>query len=197
MNVLVILGHQHPGSFCHAIAAAAVETLQAAGHEVVFHDLYAEGFDPVLPHEEIPKTAQLPPHIQRHCEEVRKAGGYVIVHPNWWAMPPAMLKGWIDRVLRQGVAYDFGPEGVIGHLKGKTALVFTTSNTPREEELARFGDPLENLWKTCIFGFCGVERFCRRNFEPIILSTFEQRTQWLAEVRQLVAQWFPPTGPHP
>ncbi len=85
----------------------------------------------------------------------------------------------------------FGPQGVIEHLQGKTALVFTTSNTPRDEELARFGDPLENLWKTCIFGFCGVQRFCRRNFEPIILSTHPQRTQWLAEVRRLVAEWFP------
>ncbi len=194
MNVLVILANQHQGSFCHAIAAAATETLQASGHEVVFHDLYAEGFDPVLPHEEIPKTAPLPPVIQQHCQEVRQADGYVIVHPNWWAMPPAILKGWIDRVFRQGVAYEFGPQGVIEHLQGKSALVFTTSNTPRDEELARFGDPLENLWKTCIFGFCGVQRFCRRNFEPIILSTHPQRTQWLAEVRRLVAEWFPRSG---
>ena len=55
MRVLVILGHQRPGSFCHAIATAAVEQLRTGGHQVVFHDLYEERFDPILPDAEIPK----------------------------------------------------------------------------------------------------------------------------------------------
>ncbi len=194
MNVLVILGHQRAGSFCHAIATTAIEELKAAGHEVVFHDLYQEGFDPILPHEEIPRTAQVHPVVRQHCDELIKADGYVVVHPNWWAQPPAILKGWIDRVLRQGVAYEFGPSGeVIGHLKGKRAVVFTTSNTPRDVELRWFGDPLENLWKTCIFGFCGVEDFVRRNFEPIITSTLEQRRAWLEDVRAIIRERFAPS----
>jgi len=190
VKILLILGHQHPGSFNHAIALAAMDELRELGHEVIYHDLYAEGFDPVLPHEEIPKDAPKDAVIERHCEEVRAAGGYVVVHPNWWAMPPAILKGWIDRVLCQGVAYDFGDGGVIGRLKGKRAVIFTTSNTPRDVELKVFGDPLENLWKTCIFGFCGVDDFCRRNFESIILSTADQRKEWLEEVRRIIRQRF-------
>jgi len=61
MNVLVIIGHQNPGSFCHAIAGAAIEELSACGHEVIYHDLYREGFDPILPHAEIPKDAPSTP----------------------------------------------------------------------------------------------------------------------------------------
>ncbi|NOX56342.1 MAG: NAD(P)H-dependent oxidoreductase [Planctomycetes bacterium] len=194
MKVLVIIGHQHPGSFCHAIAATAVETLKDLGHEVVFHDLYEEGFDPILRHEELPKEAKLDSTVQQHVNEVVAADGYVVVHPNWWGQPPAILKGWVDRVLRQGYCYEFGPEGPIGLLKGKKALVLTTSNTPRDVELAVYGDPLENLWKTCIFGFCGVTDFLRRNFESIILSTPEQRRQWLEEVRQLVKERFAAAG---
>jgi len=191
MKVLVIIGHQHPGSFCHAIAETAVEELQAAGHEVIYHDLYQEGFDPILPHKEIPKDAPLDPVVRRHCDEVVAADGYVVVHPNWWAMPPAVLKGWLDRVFRQGVVYEFGDKGaVVGHLKGKTAVVITTSNTPRDMEMKLFGDPLENLWKACVFEFCGVQDFYRRNFESIILSTLEQRQAWLAEVRQIIQQRF-------
>ena len=87
--------------------------------------------------------------------------------------------------------YRFGPNGVVQNLKGKRALVITTSNTPREDELRLFGDPLENLWKACIFGFVGVEDFQRRNFESIILSTVEQRQGWLEEVRRLVHERFP------
>ncbi len=192
MNILVILAHQRQGSFCHAIAATAVEQLHAAGHEVVFHDLYQEGFDPILPDAEIPKGAPLDPVVGQHCREVSQADGYVIVHPNWWAMPPAILKGWLDRVLRQGVAYEFAAEGVVGLLRGKSALVLTTSNTPREDELRLFGDPLENLWKACIFNFCGVEDVERRNFESIILSTPEQRAGWLAEIRRTIQRRFPP-----
>jgi NAD(P)H dehydrogenase (quinone) len=191
MKVLVVLGHQHVGSFCHAIAAAAVEELRAAGHEVIYHDLYEERFDPVLPHEEVPKTAEVDPMIRRHCDEVRAADGYVVVHPNWWAMPPAILKGWVDRVFRQGVVYEFGPNGVVQHLAGRKAVVFTTSNTPRDMELSLYGDPLENLWKTCVFGLVGVQDFHRRNFESIIMSSPEQRCEWLEEVRRTIRQRFP------
>jgi len=193
MNVYVLIGHQNQGSFCHAIAAAAVDELTAAGHEVVYHDLYAENFDPILPHEEIPQDAPLDPLVERHCREVAAADGYVVVHPNWWAMPPAILKGWLDRVLRQGVAYQFGPAGVEPLLKGKRAVVITTSNTPREDELRLFGDPLENLWKACVFNFCGVEdlSFFRRNFESIILSTPDHRRKWLDEVRSIIRRRFP------
>ncbi len=191
MNVYILLGHQHPGSFCHAIAATAIEELAAAGHEVVFHDLYAEKFDPVLPHDEIPKGAPVDPVVEQHCREITAADGYIIVHPNWWAMPPAILKGWLDRVLRQGVAYQFGPAGVEPLLTGRRAVVFTTSNTPRDDELRLFGDPLENLWRACICNFCGIADFHRRNFEPVIMSTPEDRRVWLTEVRATVRERFP------
>ncbi len=191
MNTVVIIGHQRPGSFNHAIAAAAVEELQSLGHEVVFHDLYAEKFDPILPHEEVRPDFELDSVLRRHCDEVLAADGLVVVHPNWWGMPPAMLKGWIDRVFRQGTVYSFTAAGVTSKLAGKRALVLTTSNTPREDELRLYGDPLENLWKNCIFGLLGVDDFARRNFESIILSTPEQRAAWLEEVRHLVRERFP------
>jgi NAD(P)H dehydrogenase (quinone) len=191
MNILAIIGHQNPGSFCHAIAATAIEELKKAGHTVVYHDLYAENFDPILPHAEIPRDAALDPVVARHCREVQKADGYLFVHPNWWAMPPAILKGWLDRVWRQGVVYQFGPGGVEHLVGGRRGVVFTTSNTPRDDELRLYGDPLENLWKTCIFGMVGIEDFCRRNFESVIMSTPDQRAGWLEEVRRIVRERFP------
>ena len=157
---------------------------------MIYHDLYAEKFVPLLYEEEIPRDAEIPPEIERHIEEVLSADGYIVVHPNWWAMPPAMLKGWIDRVIRQGSMYKFGPNGLEGLLGGRKAVVFTTSNTPREDELRLYSDPLENLWKTCIFGFCGLTDFTRRNFESMIMSTPEQRESWLMEVRNIVRKKF-------
>jgi len=191
MKIYTLIGHQQTGSFCHAITATAIEQLAAAGHEVVYHDLYEEQFDPILPHDEIPGEAEPDPVVRQHCDEILAADGFIIVHPNWWGQPPAILRGWQDRVLRQGTIYRFTAEGVQSKLAGKRALVITTSNTPRDDELRLFGDPLENLWKNCVFGLLGVEDFTRRNFESIIMSTPEQREGWLEEVRELARKCFP------
>ncbi len=191
MKILVIIGHQHKGSFCHAIAETVVEEIKGAGQDVTFHDLYEEKFDPILPHEEIEADlADVDPVVREHLQEVMESHGYVIIHPNWWGQPPAILKGWVDRVLRKGAVYEFTEAGAKGLLEEKTVVVLTTSNTPRQIELAQFGDPLQNLWMTCIFGLCGVVDFYRRNFEPIIESTPEQREKWLKEVGKIIRQRF-------
>lgn len=189
MKALVILGHQNPAdSFNRAIADVVIETLTAAGADVVFHNLYEENFDPILTQEELKGEGELDPIVKQHCDELLAADALVVIHPNWWAMPPAILKGWVDRVFRQGVIYRFGPEGPIGELKRKKALILTTSNTPREAELELYGDPLENLWKTCICALCGIEAddFLRRNFESVIMSDQAEREKWLEDTRQLV-----------
>ena len=107
MKVSVILAHPQKGSFNSAIALTTVDQLKRNGHEVRFHDLYEENFDPILKDTEIPKNADLPGSVADHCREIAEAQGIVIVHPNWWGQPPAILKGWIDRVMRPGVAYEF------------------------------------------------------------------------------------------
>jgi len=196
MRVLVILGHPSPESFNAAIARTVVSRIRQNGHKPIFHDLYAEGFDPLLPASEIARDATLPPKIAAHCRELAEADGVVVVHPNWWGQPPAILKGWIDRVIRPGLAYQFeegdSGEGVpVGLLKARAAVVLNTSNTsePRENEI--FGDPLERLWKDCIFDFCGVKNFYRRMFRIVCVSSPEKRAEWLAEADEITNRFFP------
>ena len=196
MNILVVLAHPGPGSFNHALADAVRAALRGAGHEVVFRDLCAEKFDPLLPADEIPAGAALPPSIRRHCAELKAADGIVVVHPNWWGQPPAVLKGWIDRVIRPGVAYRFAEgdngEGVpVGLLKARAAVVLNTSNTAAAREQTAFGDPLEAIWKRCIFDLCGVRDFPRRMFAVVVAATPEQRAAWLAEAAALCRRVFP------
>jgi len=196
MKILIVLAHPKPGSFNHAIANSIKHRLETLNHEVTLRDLYAEGFDPLFSEAELGRGNTAPEAIREHADLLLAADGVVVVHPNWWAQPPAILKGWLDRVLRAGEAYRFGTndkgEGiVIGQLKAQAALVVTTSNTPREAELALYGDPLDNLWKRCVFGFCGVQHVERRNFESIIVSTPEQRQGWLEEAQNLAASLFP------
>ncbi len=192
MKIPIILAHPATGSFNHAIASTAAETLRARGADVTLHDLYAEGFDPVYAAAELNRDAQLPPAVEQHCREIEQADGIVIVHPNYWSRPPAMLCGWVDRVLRPGRAYRFVPDGKGGGrpeglLKARAAVVFTTANTPDEVDQAVYGNPLEAHWSKVVFGLCGVA-VTRRSFSPVITSKPEQRAAWLDEVRALVSE---------
>jgi len=196
MKLSVILAHPNKKSFNHAIAATVVERLKQNGHKVLFHDLYEEKFDPILQAEEIPRVVTLPADVEKHCNEISEADGVVIIHPNWWGQPPAILKGWVDRVIRPGVAYEFleddKGEGVpCGLLKAKSAVVFNTSNTETEREKNIFGDPLETIWKNCTFDLCGVRNFYRRMFNIIVVSSEEQRKEWLQEVGRTIDKYFP------
>lgn len=197
MHVSVILAHPKPDSFNHAIAEAAVDALQANLHSVVSHDLYQEDFDPRFSFQDFSEPSPL---VRQHCQEIARANGIIVIHPNWWGQPPAILKGWIEKVLQPGVAYRFadGDDGSgvpIGLLKARAALVFNTSNTPPGRETAVFGDPLETIWKNCVFGFCGVHRFDRRVFSTLCTSTLSQRQDWIDETRQLVQKHFPADAP--
>lgn len=195
MIILIILAHPDRGSFNHAIATVAKDTFVNKGHEVILHDLYDEHFNPIMPAQEIPSNASLPDVIASHCRDIISADGIIIVHPNWWGQPPAILKGWVDRVIRPGVAYEFeeGDEGEgipNGLLKGKRIIVFNTSNTPAIREKEVFGDPLEILWNNCIFDLCGVKSFYRRMFNVVVTSTKEERKEWLKEVQEIINKSF-------
>jgi putative NADPH-quinone reductase len=196
MKISLILGHPNPGSFNHALAGAARDALAAAGHECWFHDLYQEKFDPVMGADEIPRGAVMPPLVEQHARELEAAGGLVIVHPNWWCQPPAILKGWVDRVLRPGRAYQFVPDGkgggrAVGLLKLQAVLIITTANNPQEREVEMYGDPLEVFWKKVVFGICGIANVRRLIFAPVITSTPEQRAAWLETTRQTTREVFP------
>jgi putative NADPH-quinone reductase len=187
MLALSIVAHPSPNSFSHAMAATAHRILEGQHYHLAAHDLYAERFDPVQPTGETGNIASSDPLVEQHCAELARADLILIFHPNWWGQPPAILKGWIDRVFRLNTAYGYpegtGYEGVpVGLLEARCALVFNTSNTPAEREEAVFGDPLQTLWRKCIFELCGVRNFVRRMYGPVSASTAEQRDRWLAEI---------------
>lgn len=198
MKILIVLAHPDAGSFNHALADAAAQAAKQQGHEVTLVDLHAERFDPILPATEIPKGAPIPRWLARHCADLGAAEGIVVVHPNWWGQPPAILTGWLDRVVRPGIAYGFregdSGEGVpVGLLRARTAVVLNTSNTPPERERDSFGDPLDAIWRRCVFDLCGVKDVRRATYSVVVTSTAGQRRDWLADAAALVTEAFPRT----
>ena len=191
MFVSLIVANPKPKSFCHALALAAASVCRSLGHEVRFHDLYLESFDPVMDEQELRERRSGSVQVEEHCREAADADVFIIVHPNWWGQPPAILKGWVDRVLRADVAYRFseGDAGTgipRGLLKARTAIVLNTSDTPMERELAAFGDPLDTLWGKCIFSYCGVPEFIHQTCSVVANSSVEERQAWLEQARELV-----------
>lgn len=185
MNVLIILGHPDKNSFNHAIALTCMSVLENNGHKVFFHNLYAEKFNPVHHFTNAYNELSEDEMMKNHYDELIKSDAIIIIHPNWWGQPPAIVKGWIDRVLLKGLAYDFeqnenGDLVPVGLLKAHTALVFNTSNTL---ENTTFPEPLELIWKNQVFKLCGVKYVERINFGIMKMSEESQRLHWLSEVR--------------
>lgn len=190
-NALLVIANPGTRSFSHALADVVKEVLLEQGYTCHFHDLYAEKFNPVQPTGESDNTSSDDNLVEQHCKELAHAELVCVIHPNWWSQPPAIMKGWIDRVFRLGTAYGYpegtGLEGVPqGLLKARHAMVFNTSNTPEIRENNVFGDPLDSLWKHSIFELCGVKSVHRRMVGPMASSTPLQREAWLAEVRKIV-----------
>jgi NAD(P)H dehydrogenase (quinone) len=192
MLALIIIANPSRASFSHAMADVAEAVLRSRGYRIARHDLYAEGFDPVQRIAESSHTTSDDGLVEQHCRELGEADLVLLFHPNWWSQPPAIMKGWVDRVFRLNTAYRY-PEGVgfegvpVGMLTARHAIVFNTSNTPPEREAEVFGDPLDRLWKTSVFGLCGVSSVIRRMVGPITGSTVSQRAEWLLEVERVVA----------
>ncbi|MDN3223806.1 NAD(P)H-dependent oxidoreductase [Pseudomonas nunensis] len=144
MNVLILHAHPEPQSFTNALRDQAVQTLQAQGHAVQVSDLYAMNWNPVASAEDFSdrdnpeylvyaleqrlgvKTKSLAPDIQQELDKLLWADLLILNFPIYWFSMPAILKGWIDRVLVSGVCYGGKRFYDQGGLAGKKALVTVT-----------------------------------------------------------------------
>ena len=110
MKILVVHAHPVGDSFSHALFEATKRGLVAGGHTVSSIDLYAEGFGAAMTVDERAAyhsdTPLVSPDVTKYAEMVKTTEGLVFVYPTWWAGFPAVLKGWLDRVMVPGVIFD-------------------------------------------------------------------------------------------
>jgi NAD(P)H dehydrogenase (quinone) len=192
VDVQVILCHPLPGSFNHAVAQRVTATLAERGHCPRLHDLYAEGFDPVLPGEELRRGVSFDSRVLEHAEELAGCGGLIVVHPDWWGLPPALLKWWVDRVFRPGVAYEFEGEEFLKKrkiplLSGKRALVFATTHAGADDDSGL----VEQFWRRAVFAYCGFEASDVHVLRNLYRLEPADRTAWLRFVAETVRDRFP------
>lgn len=129
---VVVLGHPTPGSFNHQVAEAYCETVRACGQEAILRDLYATGFDPLLKSAERrgPNSPTSSTDVIGELAALENVRALVFIYPVWFGSPPAIIKGYVDRVLGAG----FGAREVrfgVAHplLAGARLVTFSSSAT--------------------------------------------------------------------
>lgn len=179
MNILVVYAHHEPGSLVGSLKNVAISSLQAAGHVVVETDLYANGFSPVankydfttlsgnhfnymLEQKHSASSKSFSPDIAGEIERLNAADLVLFYFPVWWFSEPAILKGWFDRVLAMGIAWDGGKIYENGMLRGKKAMVVAVAGGPEEyyQPLGKHRATLKQILHPLHHGtlaFCGMD----------------------------------------
>ncbi len=160
MKVLIVFTHPNPKSFNHALLDKVSKGLKEAGHEVRIKDLYQEKFDPILQASDLHMLQQgnIPKRIKKEQDQLLWADGLIFIYPLWWFDRPAMLKGWFDVVLTNGLAFEYSNEGVKGLLKHQKALVIITAGG--SEKYFKDNDALQLIHRPVTDGtlsFCGIK----------------------------------------
>jgi len=148
MTILLVSAHDDPRSLMGALLNTALGVLERAGHKVLVTDLYAQGFNPVASsldfktkstaqanymfeqQRTINTNAGFSPDIQAEMDKVMQADLIIFHFPLWWGSVPAIMKGWFDRVLAMGFAWNANARFSTGLLRGKKALLVTTAGDP-------------------------------------------------------------------
>lgn len=187
-NILIINGHPNSDSLCTALAeayargaaanSAVVRTIHVG--QMQFDPSLRNGFRSGIPLEEDVLAAQA---------DITWAEHLVFVYPTWWGTMPAVLKGFIDRVFLPGFAFKYRKNSILWDklLKGKTARLIVTMDTPSWYNRFVYGQPGHRAMKRATLHFCGIKPVRITEIGPVKPSSEQDRVQWLAKVEKLGA----------
>ena len=188
IDTLIVYCHPYEMSLSAAVLTAVEAGLDRVGRSFEVCDLYADGFDPVLRASDLALYGEGGTNdelVRRYQGQLSRARHLVLVAPVWWNDIPAMLKGWIDKVMLVGFSWEATGHGLSGTLGSiiESVDVFTTSAEPTEHLRASIMATLMDG----TFAQLGVKHRAWHNFGGIDLSTPEDRRDWLAEVERIAA----------
>lgn len=184
-RILVINGNPNPESFCGGLTDAYREGAEKAGAEVKTLMLGELDFNVNLP-KGFKDMPELEPSLKQATEDILWSEHMVWIHPLWWYGYPAIMKGFIDRIFLPGVTFKFVgrpfPEML---LKGRTARIITTADTPHFYYRWFMGSPALKQLKKGTLEFCGVSPVRSSFIAPLKKSTESFRETWLQKIYRL------------
>ncbi len=186
MNILVIIGHPDPESFCSALSRAYIEGAASKSDQIRTIDLSQIAFDPNLKYG-YRKRMELEDELKEAQELIRWADHLVFVYPTWWGTMPAILKGFFDRVFLPGFAYQYRKDSPLWDklLAGKSAHLIVTMDTPAWYNRWIYRHAGHHVMKRNILNFCGIKPVRVTEITPVTSSSENVRMKWLEKVKRL------------
>ena len=185
IHVLVINGHPRNDSFSESLVNAYLEGATTAGVSIRHLKLADLSFNPnvITPS---PRDQDIEKDIAEAQRHIAAADHLVFVYPTWWGTMPAILKGFIDRVLTPGFAFEHieGGTGYAPLLGGRSAQLITTMDSPKWVYRFIYRSPGHNAMRRATLEFCGVKPVSILSFSPVRKSTLSQRNRWIQQMKE-------------
>lgn len=196
MRVLIVFNHPYEMSFCNAILKAVKRGLDEGNHDIDLIHLDNDNFDPVMRGKDLqafalartdPERSQqlLDEQVLDYKQRIERADHIVFIFPIWWELMPALTKGFIDKLIFPGIAYDYNSKGTrmfskLDKLKGVTMI--TTMNTPSIAYRLLFGNAIKKALLLGTFWKIGVKNRKWINLTYVKFTSDEKRSKWLANL---------------
>ncbi len=189
MNQLIILCNPKEDSFCEALAHRAEKTSKKKGIQTILHNIYKIKFNPVLSSEDLLafEKKNFPIDIKKEHELITWADILTFIFPIYWAGMPALMKGYIERVICKNFAYCYTDYGIKGLLTNKKAILLNPfGNTNEYYEVSDMFKALNRTIDKGIFQFCGIKILDHRYFGSIHKTDQNIRKSYLKEVEEII-----------
>lgn len=181
MKTLIVYNHPYSGSFNHVLLEAVIAGAKKAGHEVDVIDLDQDHFDPVMTGKDLLAFRDhqvLDPQAKDYVARLQVADHLVMLFPIWWELMPALTKGFIDKVIFPGAAYEYTASGygmrtLLPKLRSTT--VITTMNTPKLVYRFVFGNAIKQALLKGTFKKTGMKNIKWFNLTMVKNSTQAKR----------------------
>lgn len=187
MKILIIYAHPYEGSFNNAILETTQSSLASSTHDYEIIDLNKEGFNPVLRKEELkiyPQGKFLDPQVGEYLKKLKAAAHLVFIFPIWWGGVPAILKGFFDKVFLKKETYEFKGLRPVAKLKGKSATVISTMNSPKIFYSFYLKSPVKQTVIKSTLKLCGVKKVKWFELARVVSVSDKKRKKMLAKIRK-------------
>jgi NAD(P)H dehydrogenase (quinone) len=197
MRVVIVFNHPFEGSYCNAILQSVLKGLTRASHEVDVLHLDKDGFNPVMTASDLIgfiTGAPVDPIVRNYSQRITLADHLVVIFPIWWELMPALTKGFIDKVIYPGVAYDYDKSGRWPRMvkrwhKLQGITIITTMNTPSIFYRLIFGNAIKKALFTGTFWKLGYRNRKWIKFSMVKFVSQEKRIRWLHRLEERFAKW--------
>lgn len=189
MKTTIILAHPWHGSFNKAIFDEVIKTLESKSEEYQIIDLYKDNFNPAFSEKELAlfsKGQHLDPLVGKYQKMFLETKTLVMIFPIWWGNAPAILKGFFDKVLLRGFAYEYVGEGMVGRLNNiEKSFLITTSEASNEYLKNYAGNIVENQIINITLKLVGIENNVWLNKELVVGGGEKSRLEFLDQITKL------------